>query len=120
MFYNYLFYYLYYLVSKTPSKNDVVFMTILAMILPVILNFVFLIGCIEYIFSVDVDMSNTHIVLLSVLLLCINYFLYMHKERYIQVVKNIESKSNIITWKWIMIACVGITLLMFFGKSLFN
>lgn len=117
MFYNYLFYYLYILVSKTPSKKDAVFMTILAMILPITLNIVPLIGYVKYIFELKFDLSNTFIIVLSVLLLCVNYILYMHNDRCLKVIKDIELKSNDTYWKWIMIAYGFVSIFIFFCGS---
>lgn len=114
MFYNYIFYYLYKIVLKTPSHKDAVFMTIIGMVLPLIINVSLLEEMIEYFLDISIMFSTIHLVVFGIFLIIINYLLFMHKDRYIKVIDKIESGVNKVLWNKIMFIYIVLTLGFYF------
>lgn len=114
MFYNYLFYFFYKLILKTPSSKDVVFMTIIAMVLPVGVNLILVKELIEYFLKIEIYFSEIGLGSFAVLLMGLNYFLFMYKNKYQFILERIKEISNKKKWENIVLLYLIITLVLFF------
>ena len=89
-------------------------MTIIAMVLPVGVNLILVKELIEYFLKIEIYFSEIGLGSFAVLLMGLNYFLFMYKNKYQFILERIKEISNKKKWENIVLLYLIITLVLFF------
>jgi len=118
--YYYLYYRIYSLWKKMPGK-DHAFSAMAAQSLLFLFNFISIIGYFRIIKSSNITMYKMPLIFFAIMVLVINYFIFIHKQRYekIETLFIKENKKQKVIGSIIVIVYVFLTFVFLFWV-LFN
>lgn len=90
-------------------------MTIIVMALPVGVNLILVKELIEYFLKIEIYFSEIGLGSFAVFLMGLNYFLFIHNNKYQFILERIKEKPNKKKWENIVLLYLIITLVLFFG-----